>query len=140
MDPAHCVGQPVLKPLQPLSIRTAKGRFPFKVELAATDRTREYGLMCRRALAPDRGMLFDFRQPVDGVSFWMRNTLIPLDIVYIRPDGTVLSIARHVPRLDETPVPAGGVIRGVLEIEAGRADQIGLAPGDRIAHRIFPSG
>ena len=140
MDPAHCVGQPILKPLQPLTLVTAKGRYKFQVEFAATERTREYGLMCRKAVAPSRGMLFDFKAPMDGIAFWMRNTLIPLDIVYIRPDGTVVSIAKNVPRLDETPVPAGGTIRGVLELGAGRADQIGLAPGDRVLHRIFPRG
>ena len=140
MDPAHCVGQPELKPLQPLELATAKGRFKFQVEFADTERTREYGLMCRLKVAPDRGMLFDFKASMSGVAFWMRNTLIPLDIVYIRADGTVLSVAKNVPRLDETPVPAGGTIRGVLELAAGRADQIGLQPGDRVTHRIFPHG
>jgi uncharacterized membrane protein (UPF0127 family) len=140
MDPAHCKGQPEIKPLQPLEIATSKGAARFMVEFADTDRTREYGLMCRRALAADRGMLFDFKTPVDGAAFWMRNTLIPLDIIYIKPDGTVLSIARNVPALDESPVPAGGRIRAVLELASGRAAQLGILPGDRIVHRIFPRG
>jgi len=140
MDPAHCKGQAELKPLQPLEIATARGVARFMVEFADNDRTREYGLMCRKAVAPDRGMLFDFKGPVDDVAFWMRNTIIPLDIIYIRPDGTVLSIARNVPRLNETPVPAGGRIRAVLELAAGRAAQLGILPGDRITHRIFPRG
>jgi uncharacterized membrane protein (UPF0127 family) len=140
MDPAHCKGQPEIKPLQPLEIATSKGAAKFMVEFADTDRTREYGLMCRKALAPDRGMLFDFKTPVDGAAFWMRNTLIPLDIIYIKPDGTVLSIARNVPALDESPVPAGGRIRAVLELASGRAAQLGILPGDRIVHRIFPRG
>ncbi|MEO8112878.1 MAG: DUF192 domain-containing protein [Phenylobacterium sp.] len=139
-DPAHCKGQPELKPLQPLVLHTARGPQRFMVEFAGTEVTREYGLMCRRKVAPDRGMLFDFRRPTDGVAFWMRNTVIPLDIIYIRPDGVVLSIARNVPPLDETPVPAGGVIRAVLELAAGRAAQIGLSPGDRVEHRIFRRG
>lgn len=139
-DPARCKGQREIKPLQPLEIRTSRGKAQFRVEFADTNRKREFGLMCRRALADDRGMLFDFQQPVDGVAFWMRNTLIPLDIIYIRPDGKVLSIARNVQALDETPVPAGGVIRGVLELRAGRAAELGLVPGDRIVHRIFPRG
>lgn len=139
-NPASCRGQPEIRPLQPLEVLSGGKRTKFMVEFADTDRTREYGLMCRRALAPDRGMLFDFKGPVDGVAFWMRNTLISLDIVYIRPDGTVLSIARNVRPLDESPVPAGGRIRAVLEIPAGRAAQLGLLPGDRIVHRIFPSG
>jgi uncharacterized membrane protein (UPF0127 family) len=85
-------------------------------------------------------MLVDFKRPTENVAFWMRNSLIGLDIVYIRPDGTVLSIARSVRPLDETPVPAGGTIRGVLELRAGRAAEIGLLPGDRVTHRIFPRG
>ena len=136
-DPASCHGQPELRPLQPLTLRTGRGPVRFMVEFAANDRTREYGLMCRRAVAPDRGMLFDFKVPSDGIAFWMRNTLIPLDIVFIRPDGRVLSIARNVPPLDETPVPAGGQIRAVLELASGRADQIGLMPGDQVTHHIF---
>ncbi|MDB5425934.1 MAG: hypothetical protein JWQ29_3350 [Phenylobacterium sp.] len=140
MDPAHCVGQPEIRPLQPLAIATSKGPARFMVEFADNDRRREYGLMCRKAVAPDRGMLFDFKAPMDDVAFWMRNTVIPLDIIYIRPDGTVLSIARNVPPLDESPVPAGGRVRAVLELAAGRAAQLGILPGDRIVHRIFPHG
>jgi hypothetical protein len=136
-DRAHCQGQPVLQPLQPLSIVSRAHTARFMVEMAATPMQREYGLMCRTALAPDRGMLFDFGQPSDDVAFWMRNTLIGLDIVYIAPNGTILSIARHAKPLDETPIPAGGTIRAVLEIADGRADQLGLRPGDKVVHRIF---
>ncbi|MFC3070103.1 DUF192 domain-containing protein [Phenylobacterium soli] len=136
--PGRCVGQPVLKPLQPLVIRTARGPARFLVEMADTPRKREFGLMCRKHLAADRGMLFDFQVPSDDVAFWMRNTLIGLDIVYIRPDGTILSIARDARPLDETPIAAGGTIRAVLELRAGRAAELGLRPGDRIEHRIFP--
>jgi uncharacterized membrane protein (UPF0127 family) len=136
-DPAHCKGQPVLKPLQPLTIVTAKGRTQFAVEYAANNLTREYGLMCRRSLQPDRGMLFDFKAPQE-VAFWMRNTLIPLDIVFIGADGRVISVAHGAQPFDETPLPGGGPVRGVLEIGAGRAAQIGLLPGDKVLHRIFP--
>lgn len=138
-DPASCKGQPELKPLQPLEIVSSGKTLRFMVEFADTDRTREYGLMCRRSLAPDRGMLFDFKQP-QQVGFWMRNTLIPLDIIYIRPDGVILSIARNARPLDESPIPSGGVIRGVLELAGGRAAQLGILPGDRVLHRIFPRG
>ena len=141
LDPDQCTAsQPVLTPLQPLTIVSGQGRTArFMVELADTETKREYGLMCRKALAPDRGMLFDFGGPSQDVAFWMRNTLIGLDIVYIRPDGTILSIARQVRPLDETPVPAGGTIRAVLELPSGRAAQLGLQPGDRVRHRIFGS-
>jgi uncharacterized membrane protein (UPF0127 family) len=131
-------GQAELKPLQPLTLVTDKGRFAFQVEDADTEARRATGLMCRKLMAADRGMLFDFRQPTDGVAFWMHNTLIPLDLVFIRPDGRVLSIARNARPLDDTPLPAGGRIRGVLELAGGRAAQIGLMPGDQVIHRIFP--
>ena len=135
---ACTAGQAELKPLQPLTLVTDKGRFNLKVEVADTSQSRETGLMCRTRLAPDGGMLFDFKRPTDGVGFWMHNTLIPLDIIFIRPDGEVLSIARNARPLDDSPLPAGGQIRGVLEIAGGRAAQLGLLPGDRVVHRIFP--
>jgi uncharacterized membrane protein (UPF0127 family) len=131
-------GQRELKPFQPLTVVTEKGRFRFHVEDAATPDQQETGLMCRAHLGADRGMLFDFHRPTGDVAFWMRNTVIPLDIVFIRPDGRVLSIARNARPLDETPLPAGGLVRGVLEIAGGRAAEIGLMPGDKVVHRIFP--
>jgi uncharacterized membrane protein (UPF0127 family) len=140
-SPATCktgAGQAELRPLQPLTLVTDKSRVALQVEDADTYDERETGLMCRKSMAPDRGMLFDFGQPTKDVTFWMRNTLIPLDIVYIRPDGRVLSIARNARPLDETPLPAGGTIRAVLELAGGRAAQIGLLPGDKVIHRIFP--
>lgn len=134
-----CIGNPELKPLKPLVVRTAKGEFRFLVEVADTDRERELGMMCRRSLAPDRGMLFDFVRERGDAAFWMRNTLIPLDIIYIRKDGVVRSIIRNARPLDETPRPAGGPILGVLELAGGRAAQIGLQPGDRVDFPIFRS-
>jgi uncharacterized membrane protein (UPF0127 family) len=130
-----CNPQPTLK-TEPLEIVSDGRRARFVVELAATERTREIGMMCRTGLAPDRGMLFDFHTPRE-VAFWMRNTLIPLDMVFIGADGRVFSIATARPR-DDTPVPAGGPIRAVLEIPGGRARQLGILPGDKVVHRIFP--
>jgi uncharacterized membrane protein (UPF0127 family) len=124
---------------EPLEIVTAQGRTRFQVEVVDNDRTRAQGLMYRKSLAPDRGMLFDFKTPRD-VSFWMRNTLIPLDMIFIRKDGRVLSIARNAVPHDETPVPSNGPVLGVLEVAGGRAAQIGVYPGDRVLHRIFPRG
>jgi uncharacterized membrane protein (UPF0127 family) len=138
-DPRHCEGQPELKPLEPLQVKTMKGVQAFTVEVARTERQREYGLMCRRALAPDRGMLFVFDRPTPQM-FWMRNTLIPLDIVYIGADGRVVSISRNVQPLDESGAPSGAPAQFVLEIAAGRAAQIGLLPGDRVLHRALPHG
>ena len=136
-EAGSCVGNPELKPLRPLTVRTVRGEFRFLVEVADSDRERELGMMCRRGLAPDRGMLFDFGRERPDAAFWMRNTLIPLDIIYIRKDGVVRSIVRNARPLDETPRPAGGPILGVLELAGGRAAQIGLQPGDRVDFSIF---
>ena len=136
-----CAGQPVSAKsrLEPLSIISASGRAEFQVEVVDNDRTREQGLMYRKALAPDRGMLFDFKRPRE-VAFWMKNTFIPLDLIFIRADGRVLSIARNARPFDETPLASGGPILGVLEIPGGRAAELGVLPGDRVLHRIFPRG
>jgi uncharacterized membrane protein (UPF0127 family) len=139
-DPGHCQGQKELKPLEPLSVRTARGQASFLVEVADTPTKQEFGLMCRRSLAADRGMLFMFKGAPTDRAFWMRNTLIPLDIIYIRPDGRVLSVAANAQPLNEMPIPAGGPTKAVLELAAGRAAQIGLLPGDRILTRGLPRG
>jgi hypothetical protein len=137
-DPRNCVGQPEIRPLEPLSTKTARGETWFLVEVADDPREREFGLMCRRAVAPDRGMLFVFPR-ADIQAFWMRNTLIPLDIIYIDARGSIVSIANARP-LDERPLPSSGPARFVLELAAGRAAQLGLKPGDRIHHRSIPRG
>jgi hypothetical protein len=133
--PAACTPQPALK-TEPMDLVTSRGRTRLVVEMAETPHQHEVGMMCRSALAADRGMLFDFHTPHE-VAFWMHNTLIPLDMVFIGADGRVFSIASARPR-DDTPVPAGGPVRAVLEIPGGRAAQLGLLPGDRVLHRIFP--
>lgn len=125
--------------LETLEIVTGKGRARFQVEIAATPAEQKRGLMFRETLAPDRGMLFTYAKP-QPAAFWMKNTLIPLDIIYIAPNGRVLSIARNARPHDETPIASGGMILGVLEIAGGRAAQLGVLPGDRVVHRIFPKG
>jgi len=133
--PATGAAEPRLK-LRPLDIVTAHGVAHFTVEVADTPKTREHGLMFRKSLAPDRGMLFDFKTP-HPVTFWMKNTLIPLDMIFIGPDGRIVSIARNAEPLSETNIPSGGTVLGVLEIIGGRADQIGAAPGDKVRNAIF---
>lgn len=138
-DPKSCKGQPEITPLEPLQIRTDKGVTSFQVEIADSEMEREYGLMCRRSLAADRGMLFLFAR-AEPQMFWMRNTLIPLDIIYIGANGRVVSISRNVQALDESGAPSAGPAKFVLELAAGRAAQIGLLPGDRVLHRALPRG
>jgi uncharacterized membrane protein (UPF0127 family) len=137
--PQTCDGfkVPENPPLQDLTIDTAKGPVALKVEMADTEQLRELGLMCRKSIADDRGMLFDFNPP-RAVTFWMHNTLISLDIIFIAPNGRILTIAHHVPAMSDDVTPSGGVIRGVLEIGPGRAAALGLKPGDRVHAGIFP--
>jgi len=116
--------------LMPLTIASSTGTHLFTVDVAATAEQQEKGLMFVKQLAPDRGMIFLY-DPPQAVAFWMRNTLIPLDIIYIRPDGTIARIA-NAKALDETPVPSGEPVVAVLEIAGGRAGQLGIAPGDKV--------
>jgi len=106
------------------------GRHVFTVEMARTEAQQEQGLMNRRALAPDAGMLFPF-DPPRPASFWMRNTLIPLDMIFIRPDGTIARIAANTVPLSETPIAVPEPMTAVLEIAGGRAAQLGIHEGDR---------
>jgi uncharacterized protein len=114
----------------PLTIRSANGEHHFTVQIAATPEQQEHGLMFVRSLAGDQGMIFPY-DPPQNVAFWMKNTLIPLDMVFIRADGTIARIATAKP-LDETPVPAGEPVAAVLEIRGGRAAELGIREGDRV--------
>tara|TARA_R110000850_G_scaffold58793_7_gene136289 strand:- start:494 stop:997 length:504 start_codon:yes stop_codon:yes gene_type:complete len=115
----------------PLNIRTADATHAFIVEVAATGAEQAKGLMFRTRLAPDKGMIFPF--PEDRVaSFWMKNTVIPLDIIFIRRDGTIESIAARTTPYSLDPVRSGEAVATVLEIAAGRAAELGIGPGDTV--------
>lgn len=123
-------------PEEPLVVVTDKGRFNFTVEIADDEEKRARGLMFRPPLADDRGMLFQFPEAAER-AFWMRNTPSSLDIVYIAPDGRIVSIAKHTTPYTETTYPSNGAANGVLEVRAGRMDEIGAKPGDRVEHPFF---
>ena len=89
------------------------------------------GLMYRNKLAPDRGMIFPFETP-RVASFWMRNTLIPLDIIFVRDDGSIANIAANTVPYSEEPVPSDGPVAAVLEIAGGRSAELGIKPGDKV--------
>ena len=125
-------------PTEVLTIDTAQGAVRFNVEIADDEAERNHGLMNRPPLPDDRGMLFDFPEP-EMASFWMRNTPSSLDIIFIGVDGRILNIADHTTPFSDAPIPAVGMTRGVLEIRAGRAEELGIRAGDRVRHRIFPS-
>lgn len=122
--------------LQTLEIASATGVHAFSVEVVDNDADRAKGLMYRKELPEGRGMLFDFRREQD-VSFWMQNTYIPLDMIFIRGDGRILRIAENTEPLSTRLIPSGGPVRGVLEVIGGTARKLGIAPGDRVAHPIF---
>jgi uncharacterized protein len=121
---------------EPLTIVTKGGRHAFQVEVARNDPDRAQGLMFRRHLAPDRGMLFDFGR-VQPISMWMQNTYISLDMIFIRADGTVARVAENAEPLSTRAIPSGEPVLAVLEVIAGTAARLGIRPGDRIEHPLF---
>jgi uncharacterized membrane protein (UPF0127 family) len=116
-----------------LVLHTAKGDFAFTVEIADDGAERAQGLMFRDHLAADAGMLFDYGTE-QLASFWMQNTLIPLDMIFIGADGVVKNIHVNARPLDTTSIPSGVPIRFVLEVPGGRSTEIGLEIGDTMEH------
>ncbi|MFG1349649.1 DUF192 domain-containing protein [Xanthobacter autotrophicus] len=122
--------------LEALEITSAKGVVTFEVEVARTDEQRTNGLMYRKSLGERAGMLFDFKvdQPV---YMWMKNTYIPLDMLFIRADGSIARIAAMTTPLSTQTISSGEPVRAVLEIAGGQARKLGIAAGDRVAHPVF---
>jgi len=117
-------------------LHTRKGDFTFNIEVVDTEAGRERGLMGRKSLAPDAGMLFDFKTP-SPVSMWMKNTFIPLDMVFIDAGGRVINIAERTVPQSLDPVAAAAPARAVLEVNGGTAARLGIKPGDRVLFPIF---
>lgn len=121
-----------------LTIVTRAGeRHVFQLEIANTPESRSRGLMFRRELPDGRGMLFDFGSRETEVSMWMKNTYIPLDMVFIRANGQIRHIAENTTPHSEATISSGGPVKGVLEVIAGTARRLGLAAGDRVEHPFF---
>ena len=116
----------------PLTITSGGKVHKFTVEVARTPQEQATGLMNRSELAPDRGMVFPFDPPRDA-SFWMKNTLIPLDMVFVRSDGTIANIAVNTVPLSLDPVFSEGAVGAVLEIAGGRSEELGIKAGDKVA-------
>ena len=120
----------------PLTIESANGAHAFTVEIADDPEEITTGLMNRESMDPDAGMLFDFGQPREA-AMWMKNTLIPLDMLFMDPQGKVIAIAREtVPGSLRTITP-GVPVKSVLELNGGRAEELGIEPGDEVIHPIF---
>jgi uncharacterized protein len=125
------------EPLEALEIVTVDGPHRFSVEVMRTPEQLAQGLMFRRYMPDDRGMLFDFKteQPVQ---FWMKNTYLPLDMIFISKAGKIVSIKENAEPLSETLIPSGAPVVAVLEVNAGTAARIHARPGDAVHASIFP--
>lgn len=118
-------------PVEALVITGESGIHPFIVEIANTPESLMQGLMFRSSMAEDNGMLFLFNKEIER-NFWMKNTHIPLDIVFIKSDGTINHIHENAIPLDETPLPSKGPVLNVLEINGGLASKLGIKAGDKV--------
>ena len=119
--------------LEPLTIETAAGVHAIEVEVARTAEERRVGLMHRTALAPDRGMLFDYGTTRQA-TMWMKNTLISLDMFFADEEGRIVTIAERTTPLSERRIHSGEPVRFVLEMIGGSAERLGIAVGDRLRH------
>jgi uncharacterized membrane protein (UPF0127 family) len=115
----------------PLTIHSRSGAHKFVVEVARTPKEQERGLMFRQSVDPDKGMIFPQPQP-QMTSFWMQNTISPLDIIFIRPDGAIARIEENAVPLSTDPISSGEPVIAVLELAGGRSAELGIAAGDRV--------
>lgn len=119
-----------------LVIETGAGPVAFTVELALSAADRASGLMNRKSMAADHGMLFKFEQSRQ-VLMWMKNTPLPLDMLFIDEAGAIIRIAKETTPFSEAIIPSGGPVRYVLELNAGTADRRGISAGDMAHHRVI---
>lgn len=119
----------------PLVIETPSGTFAFQVEVADTSKTRSIGLMHRPAMPQNAGMLFDF-ETERMVSMWMKNTIIPLDMLFIDRFGGVVRVARNTVPFSTASVLSGAPVRYVLELNAGVTDRLGIRAGAKVRHPV----
>ncbi|MFO0990911.1 MAG: DUF192 domain-containing protein [Hyphomicrobiales bacterium] len=122
--------------IEPVTVESQTAKEIFKAEIADTPEARQKGLMFRKELAADEGMLFDFGAP-RPVHMWMKNTYISLDMIFIREDGTVIAIGANTEPLSEAVIGVEEPVKSVLEVGAGTAARLGLKPGDHVYHPIF---
>jgi hypothetical protein len=134
--PAAVPAPPATPSLQPLTVATGKGQFTLRVEVVDTPEGWQRGLMGRTSVAPDQGMLFDYRQPRQ-VTMWMKNTPLSLDMIFIDESGRVVRVADRTQPFSETQIPSFQPVLAVLEVAAGTADRLGITPGSRLDHPIF---
>ncbi|RED50983.1 DUF192 domain-containing protein [Aestuariispira insulae] len=119
-----------------LTIITQEGKQEFLVEVARTEKQRARGLMFRKGLEERAGMLFDYGYP-QRASMWMKNTLIPLDMLFVRSNGIIEKIVERTTPHSLSTISSKGEVRAVLELKGGMAEKLGIAVGDRVQHPIF---
>jgi len=119
-----------------LELVTASGVHALDVEIAATPQKQALGLMYRTSLPDNKGMLFPHKDPAE-LTMWMKNTYIPLDMVFILADGTVHRIEARTQPFSERIISSEGKVSAVLEIAGGAAERMGLKPGDKVRHSYF---
>ena len=125
-------------PRDVVMLEAGASQYRFEVEIADEPDERAQGLMNRQSLADNAGMLFVYSQP-QPVQFWMKNTPLSLDIVFVRDDGTIARIADHTTPMSEDLIPSGEPVRAVLEVKAGIMHQLGITVGDRLRNaKYFP--
>lgn len=122
----------------PLTIASGGKVHRFRVEVARTSAEQAKGLMFRTTMGPNEGMIFP-RDPPMQASFWMKNTVIPLDLLFIGADGRIESIAAKAVPYSLEPIPSRGPVAAVLELNGGRAAQLGIAPGDKVSWPLAPA-
>lgn len=121
---------------QPLVIETDDGSHSFIVEMVDEPEEIRRGLMDRTEMGPDAGMIFDFGTPREA-SMWMKNTILPLDMLFLQPDGHIVAIARNTVPGSLAQINPGVPVKGVLELNAGRSAELGIEPGDTVRHEMF---
>ncbi|MCA0424439.1 MAG: DUF192 domain-containing protein [Proteobacteria bacterium] len=121
-----------------LQVVTEKGAQDFVIEVMRTDADRAKGLMFRQSMPENHGMLFDFERD-QPVTMWMKNTYIPLDMIFILKDGRIHRIERQTEPHSERTISSGAPVRAVLEVNAGVADKLGIKPGQTVLHGMFPA-
>lgn len=123
--------------IDPVIIETKSGKFyDIEVEIADSMESRQRGLMYRDKLPSNSGMLFVFEE-VSEVFFWMKNTLIPLDLIFIGTNGGILNISKNSVPLSEMAIPSKYPVKAVLEVNSGFVDRLGISIGDTIRHNVF---
>lgn len=123
-------------PTERIEIHSANGTHAFRVEIADNETSREQGLMFRTKMAPDAGMLFDFHTP-QATQFWMENTVLPLDMLFVRADGSIANIQADAVPYSRATIPSDGPVLVVIELNAGRAAALGIKAGDHVTAPEF---